>query len=422
MFGGFSFWINITMKCAEILNEYNEQRLLNDFANKLVAKSKTDTTAPKNKTSQEIIQQISNLDQTPNKEFTFWLVMNYANSDNPKFNGGIQRYEDIASRAIPEIEKFKALLRKPNLTPPLQVRDINQVRGLSSLESIVDTYQPKQVVSNKEQANTEEQTFYSKNQAKLLYNDNQIKVLIPKTEQASCFFGKGTKWCTAATTKNNMFSQYNKPNDPLYIIITKGTNEKYQFHFGSGQFMNAQDTQINPQELANKYPILYQIFEPIAIKNLYLPLIKNPSEEIQLAAVKQNVYVWAIQFIKNPSEEVQLAAVKQNGYAIQYIQNPSEKSQLTAVNDYGNAIQFIKNPSEEVQLAAVKQDGYAIQYIKNPSEEVQLAAVKQDGYAIKFIKNPSEKMQLAAVKRNGGALSHLKNPSEKVKIAALQRS
>jgi len=71
---------------------------------------------------------------------------------------------------------------------------------------------------------------------------------------------------------------------------------------------------------------------------------------------QKNKKTYAIHYIKNPSEEMQLAAVTQDGYA--------------------NAIHYIKNPSEAVQLAAVTQNGGVIQYIKNPSEAIQLAAVK----------------------------------------------
>ena len=42
--------------------------------------------------------------------------------------------------------------------------------------------------------------------------------------------------------------------------------------------------------------------------------MKYKSEADQLAAVKN--IGWAIQHIKNPSEEVQLAAVSQNGYKV----------------------------------------------------------------------------------------------------------
>ncbi len=130
--------------------------------------------------------------------------------------------------------------------------------------------------------------------------------------------------------------------------------------------------------------------------------IRNPSIEVQLAAVSQDGT--NIQFIKNPSKEVQLAAVMQNGYSIQYIRKPTEEIQLAAVRKNGYCILYIRNPSPEVQLAAAKQDGTSIQFTKNPSLEVQLAAVKQCGKCIQYIKNPSLEVQLAAVKQNIRAL------------------
>ena len=395
------------MRISELLLEYNEARLLNDFGTKLEARAKSDLSAPKNKTSQQLIQVIASADPTPNKELTFWLCLNYANN-------GIARWEDIDSKAVPALLKFKALLRKPNLNPPLQIRDINQIKGLSALTDITEKYQEKETQSNSQLADQEEANFYKSKQAELIYNDNQVKVIVPKTKEAAIFFGKGTRWCTAAKN-NNYFTQYNRQG-PLYIVIIKGTNEKYQFHWESRQFMDSADQSINPNKLAGKYPILWKIFTPIAEENKSLILNLNPTEKMQLAAVTENSY--AIQYIKNPSEAVQLAAVTQSGHVIQWIKNPSEAVQLAAVTENGNAIQCIENPSEKMQLAAVRQDGCAIKFIKNPSEAVQLAAVKQDGEAIRYIKNPSEAVQLAAVTENSYAIRCIENPSEAVRIAA----
>ena len=370
------------MKISELLFEYNEKRLINDFGNKLQIKSKSDSSAPKNLSSDNLIKNISDLDPTGNKELTFWLVLNYANNR-------INRYEDIASRAIPELLKYKALLKKPNLTPPLTIRDMNQIKGLTSLEEIVDQYQEKETTSNKELENKEEQNFFNTNQAELIYNDSQVKVVVPKTKAASCFFGINTKWCTAAKSSNNMFDEYNT-DGPLYIVLFKKENKRFQFHFQSEQFMNEKDEYVNPNELADEYPILWKIFSPIAEKNNSLYLNEHPSEKVQLAAVRKNGY--AIRYIKNPSEQLQLAAVRKNGYAIRYIKNPSEKVQLAAVQQDVEALEYIKNPSEKFQLAAVQQAAAAIRYIKNPSEQVQLATVQQNGYAIQFIENPSLKV------------------------------
>jgi len=306
--------------------------------------------------------------------------MNYANK-------GITRFEDIASRAVPALLKFKALLRKPNLTPPLPVRDMNQIKGLSALEDITEQYEEKEAISNSVKASAKEQKFYDDGAAELLYNDDQIKVVIPRSKAASQFFGKGTRWCTAAEN-NNRFAYYNKKG-PLYIVILKGTNAKYQFHWESNQFMDTKDEGINPNELARKYPILWKIFEPVAVKNQSLILNQHPSEAIQLAAVKKDGL--AIKYLKNPSEAIQLAAVQQDGLAIKYLKNPSEAVQLAAVQNYGRAIRYLKNPSEAVQLAAVQKNGLVIEYIKTPTEAVQLAAVQKHRWAIEYIENPTDK-------------------------------
>jgi len=64
---------------------------------------------------------------------------------------------------------------------------------------------------------------------------------------------------------------------------------------------------------------------------------------------------FAIEDIKNPSEQMQLVAVKQNGAYLEYIKNPSEKVQLAAVTQNGDAIKHIKNPSPSV-LALSQRD------------------------------------------------------------------
>ena len=69
-------------------------------------------------------------------------------------------------------------------------------------------------------------------------------------------------------------------------------------------------------------------------------------------------------------EEKNLKAVKKYGYAIQHISNPSEAVQLEAVKQNGDAIYYILKkhiwPSGSVMVAAVKQDQGAVKWIANP--------------------------------------------------------
>lgn len=59
----------------------------------------------------------------------------------------------------------------------------------------------------------------------------------------SCELGSGTEWCTATGNTSNYFNQY-IDKGPLYIFMKPGSDEKYQFHFESGQFMDKYDQSV----------------------------------------------------------------------------------------------------------------------------------------------------------------------------------
>ena len=59
----------------------------------------------------------------------------------------------------------------------------------------------------------------------------------------SCELGSGTEWCTATGNTSNYFNQY-IDEGPLYIFMKPGSDEKYQFHFESGQFMDKNDQSV----------------------------------------------------------------------------------------------------------------------------------------------------------------------------------
>lgn len=89
--------------------------------------------------------------------------------------------------------------------------------------------------------------------AKKVYEDEKWCVIIPETEYASCYYGRGTEWCTTwgeksfddrHKSKTNRFDYYDKTG-PLFININKSDYEdRYQFHFETSQFMDIDDNEI----------------------------------------------------------------------------------------------------------------------------------------------------------------------------------
>jgi hypothetical protein len=377
------------------------------YGKQLEPRIKTDHSAPKD--LNQIIQKFINADPTPNKKYVQWMIRTYLSS-------GIRYLEDLSRTNAALI-----LFDKNKIRLTVEQRDINKIKSLSDLESLVEPFED--VKSGKEEKR--ELSANIKSQTKVIYNGSQGKILVPLTKEASMFWGQGTKWCTAAN-KDNMFDNYNKDGH-LYIILMNN-GEKYQFHLSSAQLMDVKDDEVDFEEFNKKYPWVFQNIkfteeeQKLAVQQngQDIKYIDKPSEEIQKLAVQQNGQ--AIRFIDNPSEEIQKLAVQQYGDAIQLIDNPSEEFKKLAVQNYGNAIQFIDNPSEEVKKLAVQQYGEAIQFIANPSEEIKKLAVKQDGYAIMYIKNPSEELKKLAVKQDGYAIMYIKNPSEELKKLAVQQN
>ena len=423
------------MRISDFLCEYNEQRLINDFGTKLVTRAAKDPSAPNLDVPSELIQEIATLDPTPNKDLTFWIAFQYTKFSKETESYGINRWEDIASRAIPNLLKFKALIKKPNLNPPLPVRDMNKIQGLAELVTILAPYTEKDTTSNSKK----DEMYFKNGQAELIHDDKDIRVVSPLTVEASQYFGVNTQWCTAAK-EDNMFEDYIDDGGKLFIVLIKKENKRYQFEFNSNQFMDEQDDAINPRKLADKYPILWKIFSPISEKNNSLAMLKdsnenmickivskNPlqikwvartaSEKVQLAAVSAgNVIYEIVSAGITPSEAVQLAAVRQSADAFRYISGIAneEVKEAAVINNAWN-IQYVSTPSEKIQLLAVVRVPQVLQFLRtyHVSDEVYITAITTEtknhpfSDIAKFIVNPSEKLQIKLIKINPWCVRYL---------------
>jgi hypothetical protein len=140
----------------------------------------------------------------------------------------------------------------------IQQKDINKYKTLPDLYNTVQPF-----IDNPEQATSKsDEVRKIKEGANKIYEDGEWLVISPQTEEASIYYGKNTQWCTAAEKSQNMFSTY-RDDGELYININKKTNEKYQFHFESGSYMDATDNPID-RPIANEIGLPYQLV------NLYI--------------------------------------------------------------------------------------------------------------------------------------------------------
>lgn len=258
----------------QLLLEWDREKTLVNYSEKLSLSIKKDRTA-KNFTPDSLIDKFAELDPTNNKIYVNWLIK--------QFIAGI-KYEDISSKGKDWLDKFNQIKSSNKYQDE---KDINKIsfRQLGDIYlKYQDTRSTRQTkISNKLEGATKE------------FENSLATVIVPHTEAASCLYGSGTKWCTAAKS-NNRFDEYNEEG-PLYIIIPKNpsyTKEKYQFHFASDMFMDANDDTIEfPRETLDKFK-LFDFFQekyPNIKSSIIFQTKEDLQEKINVLKVKVNDYL-----------------------------------------------------------------------------------------------------------------------------------
>ena len=247
------------MRARQFIIEYSREKTATVFGNKLVAalgKDKSHTLSgtqlgtdrafidQKIKTGSEITAEqrqilidhimvvIENSDPTANKEYVQWLTKVYANQ-------GI-KLEDIISRGNSALKMYHEFKVKKIL--PAEYRDIGRI-DFAGLENIAQNLDMRNALAAKEEQDAAKTV--DKGEAETVFDNEAVRIIVPKNEAASCYYGQGTRWCTAGRD-NNMYDRYARDGD-LYILLPKQPKydgEKYQLHFASGQFMDEGDNSV----------------------------------------------------------------------------------------------------------------------------------------------------------------------------------
>ena len=151
-----------------------------------------------------------------------WIGNMYANGsiklgDIPELKTALVTYDKNKSQ-LPNIKDCKSLLEL-----------IEWVKDLS------DDFKPVRKQSD------------AKENLEKAYEDDEWIVYVPHSHAAARRGGEGTRWCTAS--ENDYYYNYYSKDGSLYINIRKSDGAKFQFHFGTGQFMDANDKPVRLNEI-----------------------------------------------------------------------------------------------------------------------------------------------------------------------------
>lgn len=133
--------------------------------------------------------------------------------------------------------------------------------------------------------------------------DNEIySVIVPKTHRSACYWGSGSRWCTAHSGHDRTFGGYAEKG-PIVILYHKNGDIKnnVQFHLETSQYMDLEDKPIDPEFLFSKYPDVLHTFVDYIERNEY-NFIKKPD-----LAFYQKAFLIALEKGKSSLSRIYLA-------------------------------------------------------------------------------------------------------------------
>ena len=132
----------------------------------------------------------------------------------PKYLSWVGKFFDEVAFDTKFKDLVGALKRFETISTNLPLTDINQYKSVDELVNAIRTY------DNRVRRDVKEVKG-----GKVVYDDGRFFVVNPLNYESSCYYGKGTKWCTAAETDTH-FKRYNEDGKLFYIIDrTKPSND-----------------------------------------------------------------------------------------------------------------------------------------------------------------------------------------------------
>ncbi len=226
---------------------------------------------------QEIIKQLSLSDPSGKNAYLMWMTQAMKDSGAGIYSvPGLarERIFDIVPivtdfhKAKQRISQLNKNRKKEGKTP--YPNDINQFKSLDQLENFIDDIG----LSSSEEKRKEKEAALGG--ASILQDDEDFFIIRPETQEASCFFGKKTKWCISATRSQNYYDSYTRQGKAFYFILNKNLNDDSKYrkialvYDKNGEFEEFFD--VEDQGYTEDYELMRILFY-----NLIAPAIKqNP--------------------------------------------------------------------------------------------------------------------------------------------------
>ena len=261
--------------------------------------------------NEEIFEIILSNDPSKKKEYTQWLMKLVVQNNTLS----------VLERAFSVLNEFSEL-KKANKIESSK-KDINKYRSIDEVKEVVDSY----VNEKDSEENAIEER--ARKESKIIHEDSEWIIAIPKTEFAAGYWGRGSLWCTAAgfpggrqeDRSNNMFDDYSDRGDLVCVVNKSDPTDAYQLHFDDEEYRDAEDDGIDDRTLIN----LLNTYKPL--ESMYLLSIQTKKDIIDFDELSE--YTDILEFLKSDDAKSLLQEINPV-YSLEEIMDAGENKDIIA--------------------------------------------------------------------------------------------
>jgi len=206
----------------QLLLENRKQKVIDYWIRSLEKSGKNLKYRYSDDTIKTVVDYVSKQDPSGGNKYLEWMTKQIFDNQVSMFSSEmyhtVEEYDKNLNRITPDFLEYlknldniglsyasdeKKIIQKP--------KDINSFSTVESLKFFVENLKGFKTKSDLRKLDDEAKKVVK------LYKSPYVEVVSPQSEEASCRYGAGSKWCTAAR-QDNAFKHYAKFNLLVYIL------------------------------------------------------------------------------------------------------------------------------------------------------------------------------------------------------------
>jgi hypothetical protein len=370
----------------------------------------------------------------------------------------IKFLQDANSEEIADyFDKFRDLVNRNQASGNEKNIDWWGKQGWQKFKNFVDSKSSKKTKTQMKRSKI-------KGDFHVIRDDDDWLIIIPLNKDASCYFGKNTRWCVTKRSEAHFEEYFFESKIVLIYFLNKKTSQKWamtdHLNKDKAEYFDVDDTQISEDKFLDqtglKSSLLDEIDEDVRFgelnkkineviddyESLVIKLAKDiknldpdeTSAEIEERIMEIGNLVLVEEYLENFEEptkfskEFESYIFKLSHTFLRFIAYPSLEQQTKAVEDNYLNFRYIKKPHPTVQMhyATRVDDRYDNHFDNNvkfklTDENAQIELVSRLPHTLGLIRYPSKKVQIEAVSQSGNAIAAIIGPSKEVQMAAIKQ-